>query len=457
MSCLWLFMHSLLLVPPQFFIDLGMPKKALFKILGSLELDAIIGCRAAITLAKLFGYWLGHLQTFVELKNLAAMLSLARVPNKELSLPKTLNPCAALVFTSGGTGVPKGVTYSEASFLAQQQAIAQAFELQAGQIEISGFALFSLHTILLGVQAVLLPLNYRTPQQSSPQILAAGIIKHRAQLVSGSPVFWQNLYSYAKQHQLNFPTVRTVVTFGAPIRETWLQQWQEIFPNAQCLTPYGATECLPITKISSQQLLQEFLGTTALGHGTCVGQPLPGVKVKIVASVPASQTISELRALPDGQIGEIVVHAPWMSQAYLNSSYTKASKFTDSSGCLWHRMGDEGYFDRAGNLWFCGRSAHVVQGLYPIMCEGPFLTSPYVARAALVQLQTQGQSTVAMALQLSQEGLANQTYVKTKLQALLESDSVNPGIKRLIYVTKMPLDVRHNLKIDRIKLAQQLS
>ena len=170
-------------------------------------------------------------------------------------------------------------------------------------------------------------------------------------------------------------------------------------PPAEIFTPYGATEALPVASIGSNEILGETRHRTDQGAGVCVGRPFEGIEVKIIRisddPIPAWSDDLEVA---DGTVGEIVVAGPVVTREYFRRpEATALAKIADPArGTFFHRMGDLGYRDDRGRLWFCGRKSHRViledETLYTICCEGVFNAHPDVARTALVGAAVNGRT-----------------------------------------------------------------
>src|SRR5262249_10316218 len=143
--------------------------------------------------------------------------------------------------------------------------------------------------------------------------------------------------------------------------------------GVQVHTPYGATEALPIADIGSDELLGETSPLTAEGKGVCVGRPVEGMHVRIIriSDAPLPEWGDGLE-VPQGEVGEVVVQGPVVTRAYHSRpDQTALHKIRDAQGGLWHRMGDLGYLDGQGRLWFCGRKSQRVETV-----DGPLFTVP---------------------------------------------------------------------------------
>jgi acyl-CoA synthetase (AMP-forming)/AMP-acid ligase II len=196
----------------------------------------------------------------------------------------------------------------------------------------------------------------------------------------------------------------------------------------------------------------------------CVGRPLPGVEIRIIPITEAPiPTWDESLALPQGQIGEIVAKGPMVTRTYLNRPEKTARAKIRQEQDVWHRMGDLGYFDEEGRLWFCGRKAHRVETatgrLYAVLCETIFNRHPQAARTALVGVGEPGEQTPVLVVE-PRPGAFPDTVVdhqrfKMELLALgAEYKHTRPIHDVRFYPGTFPTDVRHNAKIQREKLAQ---
>ncbi|MDD9950707.1 MAG: AMP-binding protein [Zetaproteobacteria bacterium] len=445
------------------FIDPGMPKKSLLKTLK--------GCGATAAIAQPQAAWLLHLG-ILRVPEVRLILSIRGNFFKELE-PNSpscqsyqninLDAPAAVLYTSGGTGNPKGVIYTQRIFLAQISALKSTFAFHHGEIEMAGFPLFSMLTMLLGVHSIIAPMNSSKPAKAPAKKLVRVITDMNIQTVSGSPAIWQRVTNYALKHTITLPCVRRVLMFGAPVRETMLINCRKVFPNAHIYTPYGATECLPIAVADHSLLLGKFLGATSQGRGTCIGKPVSGVQLKIIRTQPGDKEVywNKMEELNPGEIGEIIVHSPCATPGYIdNTQATYTAKIYDPQGNLWHRMGDVAYQDKEGFIWFCGRSSHCFEENYPIPCEGHFQSHPKVNRAALIRLKRPGQkarAAIAIELKTSFFMPFQRRRVRQDLQKMIANYSQLQNIQEIVFCRKMPLDGRHNIKIDRLTLGEIMS
>jgi acyl-CoA synthetase (AMP-forming)/AMP-acid ligase II len=232
-------------------------------------------------------------------------------------------------------------------------------------------------------------------------------------------------------------------------------------PGAEIFTPYGATESLPVASIGSKEILADTRALTDQGCGVCVGRPVDGLRLEIIGiSDQQISTWSDDLRLPIGEVGEIVVQGPQVTAGYFNRAESTAlAKIADpKSGGFFHRMGDLGYRDPKGRIWFCGRKSHRVITaagvLFTIPCEAVFNTHPLVFRSALVGIGPIGAQTAVLCVELEAEAkTADQERLRRELLEIGARFQHTKGIKTLLFHPAFPVDIRHNAKIFREKLA----
>ena len=232
-------------------------------------------------------------------------------------------------------------------------------------------------------------------------------------------------------------------------------------PPAEIFTPYGATEALPVASIGSNEILSETRRRTDLGAGVCVGRPVPGLDVRVIEirdqAIPLWSPSLEL---PVGTIGEIIVSGPVVTREYFRRpDATALAKIADPEReSFYHRMGDLGYFDDRGRLWFCGRKSHRVTladtTLFTVCCEGVFNTHPEAARTALVGVsRPRGTIPVLCVEPVRRLSATEAERVRRELLELGSAQAQTQPIRDILFHPSFPVDIRHNSKIFREKLA----
>ena len=304
---------------------------------------------------------------------------------------------AAILFTSGSTGIPKGVVYRHSHFVAQVRMLRDAFAIAPGEVDLATFPPFALFDPALGMTTVVPYMDPTRPAKANPAYLVQAMEQFAVSNLFGSPALLKVLGRYCSEQGLELQTLKRVLSAGAAVpAETVALMQRAMTGDGAVHTPYGATECLPVASIASAEMDDAVLAGTRAGRGTCVGRPVAPNRVAILRL--SDEAIPRLRRedlLDAGEIGEIIVHGPTTTDRYWQrDAQTRLAKTTDDEGRIWHRMGDAGYFDAAGRLWFCGRKAQRVQtaqgDLFADQLEAIFQALPGVERTALVGVGAAG-------------------------------------------------------------------
>ncbi len=360
---------------------------------------------------------------------------------------------AAILFTTGSTGPPKGVTYQHGMFRAQVEMIREHYGIQEQEVDLPAFPLFVLFSVAWGTTSIIPDMDPSRPAQVEPAKIVEAIQDHGVTYTFGSPAIWRRVGVYCAERGLTLPSVRRILMAGAPVPEQVLRPFQQILgPQADTHTPYGATEALPLCSLHGREILQDTAVETRQGAGVCVGKPLPQVTLRIIRIDDGTIDLWDDRlCLPQGEIGEIVVKGPPVTQEYhLHPEQTRQAKIAEGDQ-IWHRMGDLGYLDRQGRLWVCGRKAHRVKTdagpLYTIPCEAIFNQHPAVLRSALV-----GVGTRAVIIIELERGHSPSDELSAELLELARAADHTRSIGTVLYHPCFPVDIRHNAKIFREKL-----
>ncbi len=447
-------------------IDPGMGVKNLGVCLAEAEPEAFIGVTKA-HLARIVLGWgrktIRHHVT-VGIRLLWGGWSSGRVHNEgaqgdPVLTPTTADETAAILFTSGSTGVAKGVVYTHAIFLAQVEYLRSLYDIRPGEVDLPTFPLFGLFAPALGMTAVIPKMDFTRPGRVDPRRIRVPIQGHAVTNLFGSPALLRRV-GFAKDTKADeMKSLRRVISAGAPVAASVLRQWKALLPpGVQVHTPYGATEALPVATIGSDEILGETAALTEQGKGVCVGQPVPGMEVRIIRIGDEPIPIwSDDLALSQGQIGEIVVRGPVVTRSYFNRPASTALHKIADSETVWHRMGDVGYLDERGRIWFCGRKSHRVGDKFTIPCEGVFNAHPAVLRTALVGvpdaiLCVEIDPTLSRAERPDRNAASLKAFVG-ELRALGSAHDHTRDITTFLVHPAFPVDIRHNAKIFREKLA----
>ncbi len=383
--------------------------------------------------------------------------------NKDFVAPRVRrDDMAAVLFTSGSTGVPKGAVYTHGNFMAQVETIRETYEIEAGTKDLPTFPLFALFDPALGMATVLPEMDFANPGTVNPRNLVEPIEQFGIDNMFGSPAVMRKLAKYGRDQQVELPSLQRVISAGAPVPSATLAEVSAMLSgDAQIYTPYGATESLPVASIGSKEILGETAEATDEGRGVCVGKPVSTIEVEVIEIVDKSlEKWGNATVLEPGDIGEFVVKGPQVTRRYYNrEEATRRAKIADGEEVR-HRMGDVGYMDEEGRLWFCGRKSHRVElddgeTLYTVCCEAVFNTHEKVFRTALVGVQSGGKMTPVLCVELEEEhrGAVRQDVVD-ELESIGAEHEHTEGIETFLFRDEFPVDVRHNSKIFREELRE---
>jgi acyl-CoA synthetase (AMP-forming)/AMP-acid ligase II len=365
---------------------------------------------------------------------------------------------AAILFTTGSTGPPKGVRYEHGTFQAQLHLIREYYGIGPDDIDQPAFPLFALFSAALGACSVIPEMNPAKPARVDAAKFVHTIRRFNVTYSFGSPAIWNVVSSYCREHDITLPTVKKILMAGAPVPGELLQRTLAVLsPDAEIHTPYGATESLPIASITAREILAETWEKTRKGMGVCVGRMLPGIEIRIIKITDGSieKWIDSLQ-LPSYETGEIIVRGPVVTCAYDNNEReNRLAKIKDHNG-FWHRMGDLGYFDDDSRLWFCGRKGHRVvtqhTTLFSVCCEAIFNEHPEVFRSALVGVGPKGGQEPVLIVEVHGKKIQRQALFSDLRQMALGNDMTRT-IKHFLVHPGFPVDIRHNAKIFREKLS----
>lgn len=371
---------------------------------------------------------------------------------------------AAVLFTSGSTGPAKGVVYRHATLFAQTRAIARAYGIVPGEVDVPGLPGFALFSVALGATVVFPDMDFSRPGRLDPARFVEAIEEHGATYSFGSPAIWGKVAAHCVARGLRLPSLRRVLMAGAPIPPALHEDLRRVLPpDADGHTPYGATEALPVASMRGRELEATFAETRA-GRGTCVGRPLPGVELRVIriTDEPIAAWSDDL-LVPPGALGELVVRGDVVTDAYAElPAATARAKIPDGRGGVWHRMGDLGFVDAEGRAWFCGRKSHRVDtaaGLVHSGLEALFAEHPAVARCALVGVgAAPGARRPVLIVEprpgARPRGAAARAALEGELLALGARAPETAQVTELLLHPGLPVDVRHNAKIRRELLAE---
>jgi olefin beta-lactone synthetase len=394
--------------------------------------------------------------------NLKKLKEMGDLSGGEVMHPAKADDMAAILFTSGSTGAPKGVVYRHRHFNAQVDMLRNAFGIKPGEVSLPTFPPFALFDPALGMTTVVPDMDPTRPAEADPKKLVDAIDRFGVTNIFGSPALLDTLSSYCVDNGVRLESVTRVISAGAAVPVSTIRRMQRsLYRDAEIHTPYGATECLPVSSISAAQIDDKLVERIESGDGVCVGRPIEPNQVRIIriSEMPFND-ISETTDMPFGMPGEIVVSGPTCTDAYWGrDADTAMAKFGDQDGRTWHRMGDVGIIDGLGRLWYCGRVSQRVETgeetLFADQCEAIFNQHPDLRRSALVGVGTRGRQTPVLCIEVRTKlSPVDTERVHFDLLQLAQAHAITRSIRTVLFHPGFPVDIRHNSKIRREELAE---
>ena len=366
---------------------------------------------------------------------------------------------AAVVFTSGATGPSKGVRYSAARIDTQIRTLVEQYNISADDSLVAAFAPFALYGPAMGIPSTVPDMDVSFPGTLTAATLLDAVEAVDASLVFASPAailsVLETLDELGARDRTALDHVRLLLSAGAPVPGHVLRAAVDrLVPNAAAHTPYGMTECLPVADIDLVSL--ESLGPDALHHlGVCVGMPVDSVELLIdpldELGVPTGLPTSE-----PGLLGEV-----WVRAAHQRLGYDRLWHTTHlaSPADGTHATGDIGTIDADGRLWIGGRTGHVIR-----TATGPVAPTPIeravdmldgIRRSAAVGVGPAGAQVVVVIAEMSDAGRRPRQSSLDRIDRIRAAVAEATGldVAACLEVPSLPVDRRHNSKIDRTHLA----
>jgi olefin beta-lactone synthetase len=367
---------------------------------------------------------------------------------------------AAILFTTGSTGPAKGAIYTHGVFDAQVRLIREQFGISPDEIDLATFPLFALFDPALGMTAVIPDMDPTRPAEVDPQKIIEAVLNHGVTNMFASPALLNRVGRHGMEQSIKLTSLKRVISAGAPATPANIAQFSSMLEeDAEIHTGYGATEAMPVSSFGSKEILTETARLSERGFGMCVGRPIKDLRVRIIAiNDQPIEGWHEVKLAPEGEIGEIVVSGEIVTSGYFDRAReTALSKISDEQR-IWHRMGDLGWLDKKGRIWFCGRKNHRVvtpqRTLFTIPCEAIFNNHPAVFRSALVGVgrPPRQRPVICVELEPDHRGTDRKTLM-TELRELACTNVLTEEIDTFLVHKRFPVDIRHNSKIFREKLA----
>jgi acyl-coenzyme A synthetase/AMP-(fatty) acid ligase/pimeloyl-ACP methyl ester carboxylesterase len=438
-------------------VDAGLGASGIRRALQSAAPSFLIGVPRALLAAQLLG-WPGLRISLVDVtghapRPLPVSTTLPALQKQGVGPPAPKSPedsdPAAVVFTSGATGPAKGVSYRHHQLQAQRDTLARVFGINTDDALVAAFPPFVLYGPALGIRSVVPNMRMTAPGTLRAVALAEAADAIGASLVFASPAALANVIKTAgdltPRHRASLANIRLLMSAGAPVSTSILRLASEILPNAEPHAPYGMTEVLPVSDITLAEI--EAAG---MGNGVCVGRPIAEVSVAISPLDDQGHASEDLTTEADTS-GEVCIRA-----AHLKESYDKLwlTQHRTAHPAQWHRSGDVGHLDRQGRLWIEGRMIHVITTAHgPVTSVGieqAVESLLEVDHAAAVGVGPAGTQHVVMVVVPTNR--PRRTDLATGAFAERVRAVVGIDIAAVLVAPALPVDRRHNSKVDRVRV-----
>ncbi len=356
-------------------------------------------------------------------------IALSITSEKKPINPESLNPDhpALITFTSGSTGLPKAACRSHSFLIEQHHALSNALNHDENEVELITLPVFGLASLASGMTTVIADTDLKYPAKANSSRILQQCKQHQITRCAASPAFFKKLHT-----DQQFPPLKKIYTGGAPVFPALLKELKKHNPELNITTVYGSTEAEPISDQAYEETTPKQWELMSHGKGLLVGKPVPEIQLKIISLNNSSQATE----LNTGQIGEIIVTGAHVLKGYLKTETNTETKLSINQ-VTWHRTGDSGYLDESGYLWLTGRTSAILtnskgEKLYPFCIESIVMSIPHVHSCAVIAFNNE--------IILCYSGFPKLKELKEKTQS--------SSIDQYIHVDKIPLDDRHNAKVN---------
>ncbi len=446
-------------------IDAAHGARSLLRSLKGARVDHVVAVRRAAPVVRLLNvpgevFWQHRLAGLLDAEAQPRGVAAAHVAHSD----------AAIVFTSGATGPAKAVAYSRAGIAATRDTLLGHYEFTDDDVLVAAFAPWAVLGPLLGISSVIPAMDASRPGSLTAESLSAAMEHAGGTVMWMSPAALSSVLSGARPGSpartrlaRAGSSLRLLLLAGAPIARSLLRDVMDLWPECDVRTPYGMTEVLPATDVTAREVLAE-----PPGAGVLVGRPLPSVEIA-VAVVDSDGTPSSELSTEAGVLGEVALRAPHLKDRYDAQAFVE-QRTSRNRG--WHRTGDVGVLDEQGRLWLEGRLGHVIttvngpvgpvsieqrieEGLGGVGADRIVTAAvgvgPAGAQVLVVVCAPAVVGAGAPRMRQRHVDLAEMPLA-TRVRAIARDAQV-PDVAAVLWIDRMPVDIRHGAKIDRARLA----
>tara|TARA_Y100000590_G_scaffold470440_1_gene664970 strand:- start:64642 stop:66438 length:1797 start_codon:yes stop_codon:yes gene_type:complete len=437
----------------------------------------VVGAKAFISVEKAFDYMgdlpeIGKIPLKISIgpttkKYSASIESLMKGIKRSTTEPVEKEHTALITFTTGSSGTPKGADRTHRFLAAQHYALDKHLPFNDTDFDLPVFPIFSLNNLAAGVTTVLPAIDVGQAGDKDALVLIAQMKSAGVTTTTLSPSLLRHVYAYCLDNDITIPFIRRIITGGAPISRDDLVKTTKIAPNAEVLVLYGSTEVEPMAHIEAKDMIarKDNPDPEWEDEGVNVGKFDDGLAVKYLKinknpiTVSSDMDWKDLE-VEDGKPGEIIVSGEHVCQNYYNNeeAFFK-SKIKDHNGIVWHRTGDIGRVDEQGDLWFMGRIHNAInrngEYFFPVRAEVIMKKLPFVEYAAYLGMPDPelGEKTYAV-YSVWENAHGDKESWEKEIKRVMDKNGVT--VDKIVLTDKIPLDARHQSKVEYEVLRKQL-
>ncbi len=351
---------------------------------------------------------------------------------------------ALITFTTGSTGIPKAADRTHLFLKRQFDVLQKKLNGQSTDIEMTSLPIVLFINLGLGSTSFITDFKDLSSNSKTLKKLCYGLRDHKVQRITASPFVIKAIAQFVIDQAFPLHSIKKIFTGGAPVFPNDAKLFETAFPN-KVEVLYGSTEAEPISSISSYTLSK----TIDIPIGLMVGTIHPEIEVQIIDinhnhKHKLSPITFESIQLENGQLGEILVKGNHVLAKYFENTEAFEVNKVNVEEDIWHRTGDSG-IKIGDQLFLHGRVGQLIRS------ENGSWLSPFIIEYELSKITNVERGTL---LKINQELVL---IIESKLRYIsLDNLVQNFPYDRLIIIDKIPMDPRHQSKIDYALLKKQI-